>query len=85
MPYYDVFNEEICISVNMSVSIAMRVVYLCVFISCNALMVQCTTNIYFLLLFTRGFPHFDGGEYFVWPMYVCSVLSIGKEGLSEFI
>ena len=47
MPYYDVFNEEICISVNMSVSIAMRVVYLCVFISCKALMVQCTTNIYF--------------------------------------
>ncbi len=33
----------------MSVSIAMRVVCLCVFISCNALMVQCTTNIYFLL------------------------------------
>ncbi len=32
---------------------------------------------YFL---TRGFPHFDGGEYFVWPMYGCSVLSIGKEG-----
>ena len=47
MPYYDVFNEDI--SVNMSVSIAMRVVYLCVFISCKALMVQCTTNIYFLL------------------------------------
>ena len=38
-----------------------------------------------LILITRGFPHFDGGEYFVWPMYVCSVLSIGKEGLSEFI
>ena len=39
----------------------------------------------FFLISTRGFPHFDGGEYFVWPMYVCSVLSIGKEGLSEFI
>ena len=39
----------------------------------------------FFLIITRGFPHFDGGEYFVWPMYVCSVLSIGKEGLSEFI
>ena len=37
------------------------------------------------LIITRGFPHFDGGEYFVWPMYGCSVLSIGKEGLSEFI
>ena len=39
----------------------------------------------YFLFYTRGFPHFDGGEYFVWPMYVCSVLSIGKEGLSEFI
>ena len=39
----------------------------------------------FFYYITRGFPHFDGGEYFVWPMYVCSVLSIGKEGLSEFI
>ena len=39
----------------------------------------------FFYINTRGFPHFDGGEYFVWPMYVCSVLSIGKEGLSEFI
>ena len=40
---------------------------------------------YYYISITRGFPHFDGGEYFVWPMYVCSVLSIGKEGLSEFI
>ena len=69
MPYYDVFNEEICISVNMSVSIAMRVVYVFV---CLFLVMYYK---YLFIIYNNIYTKIDESKTF-WTFYFAKLIII---------